>query len=67
MSRRRIGQETFALGSSDTDRRCSLDDLRDLIDWAAIERLLASVSCSAKGEPARAASGKVDGPVLASW
>ena len=29
-----------------------MDDLRDLIDWAAIERQLAVVSCSAKGEPA---------------
>jgi IS5 family transposase len=52
MSRRRIGQEAFAFGSSDAGRRCSLDDLRGLIDWAPIERRLASVSCSAKGEPA---------------
>jgi IS5 family transposase len=29
-----------------------LDDLRDLIDWAPIERQLAVVSCSAKGQPA---------------
>lgn len=52
MSRRRIGQESFAFGGSDAGRHCSLDDLRDLIDWAAIEQRLANVSCSAKGEPA---------------
>ena len=52
MARRRIGQETFAFGSSDAGRRCSLDDLHDLIDWAPIDRRLASISCSAKGEPA---------------
>jgi hypothetical protein len=49
MSRRRIGQEAFAFGSSDIGRRSSLDDLRDLIDWAPIERRLGSLSCSAKG------------------
>jgi IS5 family transposase len=52
MARHRIGQESLAFGSSDADRRCSLDDLREVIDWAAIEQRLASVSCSAKGEPA---------------
>ncbi len=31
-------------------RRSSLDDLRDLIDWAPIERQLAFVSFSAEGE-----------------
>jgi hypothetical protein len=48
MSQRRIGQEAFAFGSSGDGRRSSLDDLRDLIDWAPIERQLAVVSCSAK-------------------
>jgi integrase len=52
MARRRIGQETLAFVSSDAGRRCSLDDLHDLIDWAPIDRRLASISCSAKGEPA---------------
>jgi len=54
MPRRRIGQETVAFGSFDGGRRHSLDDLRDLIDWASIEERLASVSvsCSPKGEPA---------------
>ena len=52
MSQRRIGQEALALGSPGVGRSSSLDDLRDLIDWASIERQLAVVSCSAKGEPA---------------
>jgi transposase, IS5 family len=67
MSQRRIGQETFALGSSDTGRRCSLDDLRDLIDWAPIERRLASVSCSAKGEPAWPPLALFRAMLLAMW
>jgi IS5 family transposase len=52
MSQRWIGQETFAFGSSGVGRGSSLDDLRNLIDWLPIERQLAVVSCSAKGEPA---------------
>ena len=52
MSRRRIGQEAFAFGSAGVGRRSSLDDLGELIDWAPIERQLAVVSSSAKGEPA---------------
>jgi IS5 family transposase len=52
MSQRRIGQEAFAFGNAGVERRCSLDDLRGLVDWAPIERQLAVVSCSAKGEPA---------------
>ena len=52
MSRRRIGQEALAFGSAGAGRRSTLDDLRDLIDWGPIERCLAVVSSSAKGEPA---------------
>ena len=50
MSRRRIGQETFAFGNPGVGGRCSLDDLHDLIDWVPIERRLAVVSSSVKGE-----------------
>jgi transposase, IS5 family len=67
MPRRRIGQESFAFGSSDGDRRCSLDDLRDLIDWAAIEERLASVSCSVKGEPAWPPLALFRAMLLAVW
>jgi transposase, IS5 family len=63
----RSSQEAFALGSSDTDRRCLLDDLRNLIDWVAIERLLASVSYSAKGEPAWPPPALFSATLLAMW
>jgi protoporphyrinogen oxidase len=43
------GDPIALLKSPGLGRRCSLDDLRDLIDWAPIERHLALVSCSAKG------------------
>jgi transposase, IS5 family len=52
MSLRRIGQEAFSFGSSETSRRCSLDKLHDLIDWTPVQRQLAVVSSSVKGEPA---------------
>jgi IS5 family transposase len=52
MSQRRIRQEAFAFGSPGVGRRSSLDDPRDVIDWAPIEQRLVAVSCSTKGEPA---------------
>jgi transposase, IS5 family len=67
MARRRIGQETLAFVSSDAGRRCSLDDLHDLIDWAPIDRRLASISCSAKGEPAWPPLALFKAMVLAMW
>jgi hypothetical protein len=67
MSQRWIGQEAFAFGSSGVWRRSSLDDLRDLIDWAAIERQLAVVSCSAKGEPAWPPLALFKAMLLAMW
>jgi IS5 family transposase len=67
MARRRIGQETLAFVSSDAGRRCSLDDLHDLIDWAPIDRRLASISCSAKGEPAWPPLALFKAMLLAVW
>lgn len=52
MSRRRIGQETFAFGDVPRGRKRTLDELHRLIDWSEAERLLGAVSCAAKGEPA---------------
>jgi transposase, IS5 family len=52
MSRRRIGQEAFAFSAREGARRSSLDDLTELIDWAAIDKHLSNISGSAKGEPA---------------
>ena len=67
MSQRWIGQEAFAFGSSGVGRRSSLDDLRDLIDWAPIERQPAVVSCSAKGEPAWPPLALFKAMLLAVW
>ena len=67
MARRRIGQEILAFVSSDAGRRCSLDDLHDLIDWAPIDRRLASISCSAKGEPASRPLALFKAMLLAMW
>jgi transposase, IS5 family len=67
MSRRRIGQEAFAFESAGVGRRSSLDDLRDLIDWAPIERRLGSLSCSVKGEPAWPPLALFKAMLLAMW
>jgi transposase, IS5 family len=60
-------QEAFAFGRSGVGRRSSLDDLRDLIDWAPIERQLSVVSCSAKGEPAWPPLALFKAMLLAMW
>jgi transposase, IS5 family len=52
MSRRQIGQETFSFSANENARRSSLDELVDLIEWAAIEKHLSNISGSVKGEPA---------------
>ena len=67
MSQRWIGQEAFAFGSSGVVRRSSLDDLRDLIDWAPVERQLSVVSCSAKGGPAWPPLALFKAMLLAVW
>src|SRR5215208_4610413 len=52
MARRRIGQEHLRLGERESSRTGSLDDLHRLIDWAAIDRHLAPIYGSVKGEQA---------------
>jgi IS5 family transposase len=49
MPRRRIGQETFEFASNNVGRS-SLDELVRLIDWTEIDRCLAGIYASAKGE-----------------
>src|ERR1700730_150592 len=49
MPRRRIGQETFEFTSNNVGRS-SLDELARLIDWTEIDRCLAGIYASAKGE-----------------
>jgi hypothetical protein len=50
MGRRRIGQEKLGFAGTRGDRRSFLDNLEGLIDWAPVERRLAVIPCSAKGE-----------------
>ena len=51
MARRRIGQERLAVGGLELRGGTSLDEMSALVDWVEIDRLLASISASAKGEP----------------
>jgi len=51
MPRRLIGQEVFRFGA-EAGRRSCLEELRALIEWSVIERLLDPIHCAAKGEPA---------------
>ncbi len=50
MARRRIGQERLAVGESEPRGGTSLDEMATLLDWAEVDRLLAGLSASAKGE-----------------
>ena len=51
MARRRIGQERLAVDGAEPRGGRSLDEVAALIDWLEIDRLLAGISVSAKGEP----------------
>jgi IS5 family transposase len=51
MARRRIGQERLAMGGLEPRGGTSLDEIAALVDWAELDRLLAGISASAKGEP----------------
>jgi transposase, IS5 family len=51
MARRQIGQERLRFDSHERSRSGSLDEIAALIDWAEIDRHLASIYASATGEP----------------
>ena len=51
MARRRIGQEQLIVGDADPRGGRSLDEMSALLDWTEVDRLLTSISASAKGEP----------------
>src|SRR3712207_5641952 len=51
MARRRIGQERLKLDEHQSRRSGSLDEIAALIDWTEIDRHLAQIYASAKGEP----------------
>ncbi len=67
MARRRIGQEHLRLGDRESGRTGSLDDLHRLIDWAAIDRHLAAIYASAKGEQAWPPLSMFKALLLAVW
>jgi IS5 family transposase len=67
MARRRIGQEHLRLGDRESGRTGSLDDLHRLIDWAAIDRHLAPIYASAKGEQAWPPLSLFKALLLAVW
>lgn len=50
MTRRRIGQEWLTVGDVQASKGSSLGEVSALMDWAEIDRLLAVISASAKGE-----------------
>src|SRR5215213_1312091 len=67
MARRRIGQEYLRLGDRESGRTGSLDDLHRLIDWAEIDRHLAPIYASAKGEQAWPPLSLLEALLLAVW
>src|SRR3954451_13092498 len=67
MARRRIGQEHLRLGDRKSSRTGSLDDLHRLVDWAEIDRHLAPIYASAKGEQAWPPLSLFKALLLAVW
>src|SRR3954447_19538643 len=67
MARRQIGQEHLALGGAELRGGASLDAVAALIDWAEIDRLLAGISASAKGEPGWPPPALFKALLLATW
>src|SRR3954447_20465516 len=67
MARRQIGQEHLALGGAELRGGASLDAAAALIDWAEIDRLLAGISASAKGEPGWPPLALFKALLLATW
>ena len=51
MARRQIGQEHLALSRAEPRGGAALGEVAALIDWAEMDRLLAGILASAKGEP----------------
>ena len=67
MARRRIGQERLAIGVARASKRSSLDEVSALVDWAALDSLLAGISASAKGEPGWPPLALFRALLLATW
>jgi transposase, IS5 family len=67
MSRRRIGQERLAVGGAQARGGTSLDEMAALVDWAELDRLLAGISASPKGEPGWPPLALFRALLLATW
>src|SRR5829696_1521079 len=67
MARRRIGQERLALGGVEARGGSALDEVAALVDWAELDRLLAGISASTKGEPGWPPLALFRALLLATW
>ena len=67
MPRRQIGQERLELASRQARGGSALDESAALVDWTELERLLAGISASAKGEPGWPPVALFRGLLLAMW
>jgi IS5 family transposase len=67
MARRRIGQERFGFDSHISRATRSLDEILTLIDWAELDRSLAGISASSKGEKGWPPLALFRALLLATW
>ena len=67
MARRRIGQERLAVGGMKPHGGTSLDQVAALVGWAELDRLLAGISASLKGEPGWPPLALFRALLLATW
>ena len=67
MARRRIGQERLGIANNTARDRTSLDEMSALIDWAEIDRRLAVIYATAKGELAWPPLALFQALLLAIW
>src|SRR5215207_6237509 len=67
MARRRIGQEQLSVGGLERRGATSLAEVAGLVDWAELDRLLADISASTKGEPGWPPRALFRSLLLATW
>lgn len=67
MARRQIGQEQLSITDVRPRGGTSLDELAGLIDWMELDRLLAGISASPKGEPGWPPLALFRALLLATW
>lgn len=67
MGRRVIGQERLAVGGEQRRAASSLDQVSALMEWAEIDRLLAGISASPRGEPGWPPLALFRALLLATW